>query len=104
MTATLSYPALTTTITHLKERLPEMGDSDVEAVRAHLNKLDLWVAAHDARIDAYWDAQHNWNAKIDTGASQALSRISSIERKMMWWAGFAAAAGSVVGSLIGRFL
>lgn len=111
MTDTLSDSAIIYAPFHIPERLPAMGDSEydecraaVEDVRGHINKLDLWVAAHDARINAYWEAQHSWNIKTDDCATQTLVRISAIERKIMWWAGFAAAAGSVVGSLIGRFM
>ncbi len=69
-----------------------------------LNDMKVWIADHDGRIDAYWEAQHIWNKKIEIEFKDFGLRISSCEKKIMYFAGAAAALGSVVGAFVANTL
>ena len=107
---------------------------EAERVRMpeHIDDLDdvkAWIAHHDGRIGALWDAQHEWNRKVErrldgtmTRDSYSLSmkshddslmrltssvaqtdrRITALERRVMWLTGFAAGAGAIVGEFLPR--
>lgn len=61
---------------------------------------DRWEAEHDGRINAWWEAQHDWNGKIEKWQHTIGARMSAIERKIMWVSGFAAAIGAVAGNVL----
>lgn len=63
-----------------------------------------WVSEHDGRIDAYWEAQHKRNDKVDERFIINEGRLTSVEKRVVWFSGFAAAVGSVIGALITAFL
>ena len=87
-----------------------------------LDDLKAWAHDHDGRNDAYWEAQHHWNDKLEVNCkehevscAQAMdkytlmqgrkmdtmaTRITSIEKKSMWVSGACAAIGSIVGVLL----
>lgn len=64
----------------------------------------LWVAEHDGRIDAYWEAQHKLNDENADRFIDDESRLTSVEKRVVWFSGFAAAVGSVIGALITALL
>lgn len=68
-----------------------MNDEDLEK---RVAKLELWASKHDGRIDAWWEAQHEWNGKIEP-------RVSAVEKRLIWFAGFSAAVGAYVGNMVG---
>lgn len=61
---------------------------------------DSWAAEHDGRIGAWWEAQHAWNGKAEKMHATFTLRLSALERKIMWIAGFSAAIGAVAGNLL----
>ncbi len=63
-------------------------------------KLERWAAEHDGRINAWWEAQHQWNAKAEARMDTFSLRLLAIEKRMMWVAGFAAAVGAFVGNFV----
>lgn len=65
-----------------------------------LEELKLWVAEHDGRINAWWREQHHRNKNLDSMLHSLTSRISAVERRMIWWAGFAAGAGGLIGGVV----
>jgi len=62
--------------------------------------IKAWIYEHDARIDAWWVEQRNLNTDITKELAAMGARLSTLERKVIFWSGGAA----VVGSLIGAFL
>ncbi len=76
-------------------------------VPAEINDIDdvkRWIADHDGRINAYWAAQFKYNEKAEKRLDGYAVRLTGVEKKMFWIAGFAAAVGSVGGSLAVNFL
>ncbi len=69
-----------------------------------VNDMKLWIAAHDARIDAYWEAQHRWNDKMELKLHALGLRLGAVEKRVMWIAGACAGAGAGVGSVLGVLL
>ena len=76
-----------------------------------LDDVKTWIADHDGRIDAFWDAQHSWNDKQEVlyrdsqlrtegRLEEVQRRMSAIERKVMLLAGAGSVAGALVGSLV----
>lgn len=56
-----------------------MDMEDIEGRLKDLEKDHLvcskWQAEHDGRINAWWEAQHAWNARVDSSV-QALERTA----------------------------
>lgn len=69
-----------------------------------LEELKLWAAAHDGRINAWWDAQHSWNRRMDKLYAVTIGRISAVEKRMIWWAGFASGVGGLLGGALSKVL
>jgi len=69
-----------------------------------LDEVKLWIAEHDGRINAYWETQHTWNERVDSRHQDLYSRISALEKKVMWVAGAAAVLGSLLGTLIPKII
>ena len=65
-----------------------------------LEDCRMWIAEHHGRTEAWWVQQRALNVKTEASLEQLTLRISSIEKRMMWIAGFAAAVGSLLGNLI----
>jgi len=76
-----------------------------------IDDIKMWIADHDGRIDAYWEAQFKLNDKTEgkfvtfgdntEGKFAAYGlRLAAVERRVMWFAGVAAGIGSVVGGLL----
>jgi len=59
-----------------------------------------WQAEHDGRINAWWEAQREWNMKVDTKLHTLSFRLTALERKIIFVSGAAAAIGSGLGALI----
>jgi len=73
---------------------PEDMEKELEAIK-------LWVAEHDGRIEAWWVNQRSWNEKVEERLSDLTIRLSAVEKRMMWFAGAAAATGGWLGSYFG---
>lgn len=69
-----------------------------------IEDIKIWIADHDGRIDAYWDEQHRWNSKMEDVIESIGLRLTSVEKKIMWFAGASAAVGSVVGAFVANTL
>ncbi len=75
-------------------------ENRIEALEKRMAARDRWEAEHDGRTNAWWDAQRSWNGTCDTWQHAIGIRMSAIERKIMWIAGFAAAVGALAGNLL----
>lgn len=75
-----------------------------DAIRKQLHDISLWQAEHDGRINAWWENQRNWNSRVEVKMCRASDRLSALEKKVMWFSGFAAAVGSVAGVLVTKAL
>jgi hypothetical protein len=69
-----------------------------------LEDVKVWIAEHDGRIDAWWDAQHQWNTSHHESHGAIHSRLASIERRIIYVSGIFAGAGGLLGSLVPWFL
>ena len=79
-------------------------DEGIKALEKVVHQLELWRAAEAARTKAWWETQHSLNKTVDARMCKAERRISDLDLKVMWWSGFAAAMGSVLGALISHFI
>lgn len=71
--------------------------------RARIETLDdlaQWAAYSEARTEAYWLAQHRWNEKQEQLNHETNQRLTTLEKRVVWAAGFASAIGAVGGVLI----
>jgi len=93
---------------HLKD-FPSMSDTEdqqgvpLKRVRDAENKireLELWRAAHDAKIDTLWSQQFSHNSECKGDHTLAGKRMTLVERKIYWIAGLAAAAGGSLPGLL----
>lgn len=69
-----------------------------------LEDVKQWIAAHDGKITAYWEQQHSWNKTADHNFRDIYSRLTSIEKKIMWVAGMGATLGAFLGVLLPKLL
>lgn len=76
-----------------------------------LDDVRAWIAEHDGRINAWWESQHQWNAREESRRlaregelSDRIDRISdrvhSLERRVVYVAGVMSALGALGGNLI----
>ncbi len=78
-----------------------MPDSTERASKIKtVDDIRLWILEHDTRIDAFWKAQHDLNNKRDLYEQRILQRLGALEKKVIWMAGAAAGAGSLLGVLV----
>lgn len=71
-------------------RLEDIGD------------VKTWIAEHDGRINAYWEQQRALNERFEGRLDMFAARLLALEKKVMWFAGVAAAAGGIFGSAISK--
>ena len=58
-----------------------------------MDDIKTWIADHDGRIDAWWEAQHALNDELE-------ERITKNEKRLIWLMASAAAGGGVAGQII----
>lgn len=69
-----------------------------------LDDVKMWIARHAGRSDAYWKEQHRWNDRQEQDIAHLEKRLSTLERKIMWLSGLAAAGGSSLGTMLFHIL
>ncbi len=57
---------------------------------------------HEGQISAWWGEQHRLNEIQETRFLAVESRITAVEKRMVWVAGFAAGLGSIIGTTLQR--
>ena len=74
--------------------MPKISDMD---------DIKSWIAEHDGRIGAWWEAQRRWNDENDRVHREIVEmmhegreRIRALERRVLYATGFASAAGAGV--------
>lgn len=77
-----------------------MSDQDCTQMKSDVKALELWRAEHSGRNSVQWEQQMMWNARMETAHGHLLTRMSTVEKKVVWWAGFAACLGTLLGFLI----
>lgn len=81
-----------------------MPSDPIDDLRKSNEKIWGWINSHDGRIDAWWEAQHKLNDKVELSQMVTAQRLSAVEKKIMFISGFAAMFGAVVGSLFRFFI
>lgn len=69
-----------------------------------IEDIKIWIADHDGRIDAWWEQQHGWNRVMEADSRNRDTRLTALEKKVMYFSGASAAFGSVIGALIANAL
>ena len=73
----------------------------VRPERIHsLEDVKMWIAEHDGRIDAWWDAQHRLNSDNAGKFTNLERRITAVEKKVFLISGAASGAGALIGTLV----
>lgn len=65
-----------------------------ETVERH----SLYIAGHEGKINAYWEAQHTWNAGVDKNFTDIFKRLTALEKRIAWVAGLSAGIGAALGA------
>lgn len=68
-----------------------------------LDDVRLWIAEHDGRINAWWRTQKDWNARTDDRLADCARRITVVERRIIYFAGFSAGIGALLGGVLPHF-
>ncbi len=79
-----------------------MPVESLDDVKRELQRQALWIAEHDGRINAYWEAQHKLNDSVANKLHTFRLRLDALEKRVLYMAGVASALGSLVGVLITR--
>jgi len=58
------------------------------------------MAEHDGRVNAWWEAQRQWNASMEHDMVEHSRRLTALEKRIIFISGAAAAIGSLVGALM----
>jgi hypothetical protein len=88
-----------------------MPDDFCREIEKRVADLENYKAAHDARITAWWEAQHKWNAnrevycdrvhgKVTNTMDGIDSRLGQVERRIVWFTGMCAGIGCLIGWVI----
>lgn len=81
-----------------------MPVESLDDVKSELQRQALWMAEHDGRINAYWEAQHKLNDVVAKKFHTFGLRLDALERRVLYMAGGASALGAVAGVLIARLI
>jgi hypothetical protein len=65
-----------------------------------LEDVKAWIADHDGRIDAWWDAQHQQNRDNEHWKRKIQERLTALEKRVVWISGMAAGSGAGIGTVI----
>jgi len=84
---------------------------DPHEIDQHIKDLDreveagkLWIAAHDAKINALWDGQKEWNARHERSMLEVFRRLTAVEKRVVFIAGGMSLAGAIIGTLVSHLL
>lgn len=69
-----------------------------------LEDVKVWIADHDGTTMAWWQAQREWNQRVDRKIADLNVRLTAAERRLIYVAGAASALGGSVGAAILRVL
>jgi len=85
-------------------------EQDISEIFERLRKCELYINAHEAKIEERWRTQFRDNQVFHdriTACKEAhqmvVERIESLERKVARWSGAAAFAGALLASVINWF-
>lgn len=71
-----------------------------ELVDKRIRTLEQYRASHDAKIDAWWEAQFKWNAKIERQLTDLTKLMASTKLVIAKWSGAVAAISVFIGWLL----
>ena len=74
----------------------DMMRKDVANCEARILEMLRWQAEHDGRINAWWEQQFKLNTDL-------MTRVSIVERRMIYASGFAAGVGALIGASLYNF-
>ena len=60
----------------------------------------LWAVEHGTQIDAWWEAQHKWNAVHDRKFRDIEVRVTHVEKRNIFLAGFGTAIAALATALL----
>jgi len=69
-----------------------------------LDDVKAWINHRDGRDDAWWEAQHEWNSRVEKDMRTLERRVSVVERKMAAVAAIASTLGGFLGALIAKLV
>ena len=69
----------------------------VDALEAEAHKCHRWQAEHDGRIDAWWEAQHTFNPRLE-------ERVSKLEFRVIWFTGLCSGIGIIIGTVASAYI
>ena len=81
-----------------------MGEDAKAEIFDRLNALETWKAEHGGRCDEKWKRQGAINRALSRRQRSHGRRLTKLERKVIFWTGAAATAGSLVGTTLLRLL
>ena len=64
------------------------------------HSIQIWIAEHDARINAYWEQQHKDNDIMFRKLKCIDTRVTTIEKKIMLVCGVFAGLGALLGNAL----
>jgi hypothetical protein len=77
---------------------PEVADiTDIEGAK-------IWMTDHDARIDVYWEQQHELNNKHLETFQEVFTRVAVVEKRLVWLVTVAAGIGSLAGVILSNLI
>jgi len=69
-----------------------------------LEDVKLWIADNDARNGERWKQQGGTNKRVDIRLADGERRLTSIEKRVMWFAGAMALAGAIGGTVVASLI
>ena len=74
----------------MEPRIKKLEDTQLDHIK--------WIAEHDGRINAWWEAQHKWNGETDQQLKELADVLGAL--RLSFWkllAVVAATSGSTAG-------
>jgi len=69
-----------------------------QTIEERITSLELYRASHEGKITAWWESQFSWNSKKEREDHTRDTRLTAVEKRVVWLAGLAAGVGAYVGN------
>ena len=76
------------------------GDVAVDPIEKKIVAIELWQAAHDAKINEKWETQEKLNKKVEDRLGKFSERLTAVEKRVLILAFGGGTLGAGIGNIV----